>query len=71
MQLMVKHGFCDLNLNRIFLRVNENNPRAIRSYEKAGFIHEGRMRQARFQDNVYIDVIIMSVLHSEWQEKTD
>jgi RimJ/RimL family protein N-acetyltransferase len=71
MQLMVRHAFCDLNLNRIFLRVDENNPRAIRAYEHAGFIHEGKMRQARFQDNGYIDVLLMSILHSEWQENVD
>ncbi|MDR3575711.1 MAG: GNAT family protein [Anaerolineaceae bacterium] len=70
MQLMVKHGFSNLNLNRLYLRVDENNPRAIRSYEHAGFIQEGRLRQARFVDNMYIDTILMSVLHSEWQEKT-
>jgi len=71
MQLLVRHGFYDLNLNRIFLRVDENNLRAIRSYERAGFIEEGRMRKARFKDNVYIDTVLMSVLHSEWQEKMD
>jgi RimJ/RimL family protein N-acetyltransferase len=71
MQLMLKHGFSDLNLNRIFLRVDGNNPRAIRSYEHAGFIHEGRLRQAHFQNNEYIDSLLMSVLHSEWQEKLD
>ena len=71
MQLVVKHGFANLNLNRIFLRVDDNNARAIRSYERAGFVHEGRLRQARFKDNIYIDTILMSVLHSEWQVKMD
>jgi RimJ/RimL family protein N-acetyltransferase len=55
-------------LNRIFLRVYETNPRAIRSYEKAGFVHEGRMRQAEFKDGEYFDVFLMSVLRSEWKE---
>ena len=30
-----------------------------------------RMQQARFQDNVYIDVLLMSILHTEWQEIKD
>jgi len=36
----------------------ENNQRAIRVYEKCGFIQEGRMRQARYLKGQYIDVII-------------
>lgn len=66
MHLLLEHGFQTLNLNRIFLRVFGNNTRAIRSYEKAGFIHEGRMRQAEYQAGEYIDVLLMSVLRSEW-----
>lgn len=69
MQILLKHGFETLNLNRIFLRVYENNPAAIRAYEKAGFIHEGRMRQDRYQEGRYFDTLIMSVLRDEWQSK--
>ena len=68
MRLLLLHGFNTLNLERVFLRVFEDNPRAIRAYEKAGFIHEGRMRQAEFRDGRYLDVLLMSVLRSEWQE---
>jgi RimJ/RimL family protein N-acetyltransferase len=69
MRLMLKHGFEDLNLNRIYLRVFETNPRGMRAYDKAGFVHEGRMRQDRFLDGKYIDVHLMSVVRSEWQEE--
>lgn len=64
--LLLKLGFETLNLNRIFLRVFETNPRAIRAYEKAGFTHEGRLRQAEYQDGRYIDVLVMSILQEEW-----
>jgi diamine N-acetyltransferase len=67
-RLLLKHGFNSLNLHRIFLRVFETNKRAIRSYEKAGFIHEGRLRQAQFRNGNYVDVILMSVLKPEWRE---
>lgn len=73
-RLMLKHGFETLNLHRIFLRVYENNPRAIRVYEKAGFVKEGIMRDAVYRNGCYINDIIMSVLRSEWnstQEKQD
>ena len=68
MRLLLHHGFTTLNLHRICLRVYEENMRAIRAYEKAGFVHEGRMRQAEFRDGKYLDVLLMSVLRPEWQE---
>jgi RimJ/RimL family protein N-acetyltransferase len=68
MRLLLRHGFNTLNLERISLRVFEDNPRAIRAYEKAGFVHEGRMRHAEFRDGRYLDVLFMSVLRPEWQE---
>ena len=68
MRLLVHHGFKTLNLNRIYLRVFETNPRAIRVYEKVGFVHEGRFRQAEYRDGRYIDVLFMSVLRSEWED---
>jgi diamine N-acetyltransferase len=65
-RLLAQHGLKTLNLNRIFLHVFENNPRAIRAYEKAGFVHEGRERQAEFKDGRYIDVLRMSMLKDEF-----
>jgi RimJ/RimL family protein N-acetyltransferase len=68
MRLMLNHGFQTLNLNRVELEVYENNLRAIRSYEKVGFVHEGRKRQRMYKDGVYLDVLMMSVLRSEWKQ---
>ncbi len=67
-RLVVDHGFSTLNLNRIFLRVYENNPRAIRAYQKAGLTIEGRQRQGHYQKGQYVDVLLMSILRQEWQE---
>lgn len=68
MRLLLSHGFKTLNLNRIYLRVFETNPRAIHVYEKVGFVHEGRLRQAEYRDGRYIDVLFMSVLRSDWKD---
>jgi len=68
-RLLLRHGFETLNLNRIFLRVHEPNTRAARAYEKAGFVREGCMRQAVFKDGRYQDVLLMSVLRSEWDSR--
>ncbi len=65
--LLMKHGFENLNLHRLWLRVFETNQRAIRSYENAGFTLEGKYREAQYFEGKYVDVMIMSVLRTEWQ----
>ena len=59
-------GFGALRLERIELHVYEDNARAIRSYEKAGFHHEGRLRNAQFGEGRHYDVLVMSLLRDEW-----
>ena len=68
-RLLLRIGFETLNLNRIFLRVDEANLGGIRAYEKAGFIHEGRFRQGTYQGGEYRDMLLMSVLRSEWSSE--
>ena len=69
MTLLLRHGFETLNLHRLYLRVYAGNVRAVRSYEKAGFVLEGRLREAVYKFGKYDDVLIMSVLRSEWDER--
>lgn len=64
--LMLKYAFEYLNLNRVWLRVVENNQRAIHVYEKCGFIKEGKERQARYFRGHYWDYVRMSILAEEY-----
>jgi len=64
---LLDHAFRQMNLNRIWLIVDADNPRAIRCYEKCGFRQEGRMRQSVFRDGAYYDQLLMSVLQEEWK----
>jgi RimJ/RimL family protein N-acetyltransferase len=63
---LLSWAFDSLNLNRVMLRVFDYNRRAIRAYEKCGFLHEGAMRQAHFCDGAYHDQLIMGVLREEY-----
>jgi diamine N-acetyltransferase len=67
MALILQYGFATLNLHRIHLQVLANNPRAIRSYEKCGFVLEGRQRDDIYKDGRYIDVLRMGILRPEWK----
>jgi RimJ/RimL family protein N-acetyltransferase len=69
MTLLLRHGFETLNLHRIYLRVYADNVRAVRSYEKAGFVLEGRLRDAVYKSGRYDDVLMMSVLRPEWDAR--
>ena len=63
---MLRWAFGYLNLNRISLTVYAYNERAIRCYLKAGFRHEGAMREARFIDGQYHDELVMGILRHEF-----
>ncbi len=67
MALMLDYGFGMLNLNRIYLQVHADNERAIRSYRAVGFVQEGLLRQDMYKYGRYVDVLMMSVLRSEWE----
>ena len=67
MCLMLRYGFSELNLHRISLTVFEQNPRGIRSYEKCGFKHEGRIRDFLLRDGRRSDMLHMGILRTEWE----
>ncbi|MFX0074813.1 MAG: GNAT family N-acetyltransferase, partial [Candidatus Hermodarchaeota archaeon] len=69
MKMLVKYAFDTLNMNRIELTVYDFNIRAYKSYQKAGFIEEGRKRQARYHNGKYYDEIIMGILREDWEKK--
>jgi RimJ/RimL family protein N-acetyltransferase len=68
-ELMLEHAFTRLALHRVGLTVFEFNSRALRSYQKCGFVEEGRAREAIFRDGRYWDEIHMSILAEEWEAR--
>ncbi len=52
----------DLGLHRITLHVFADNAAAISCYRKAGFVEEGRLRQAAYIDGRYKDIVVMGLL---------
>lgn len=62
LQGIVKIAFKDLALERIFTHVWSDNARAIRAYEKAGFVHEGTMPRHVFIRGEWKDVAIMGIV---------
>ena len=65
-QLVLKHAFEDLKLHRVDLRVLSFNERAIRCYEKCGFVKEGVEREGALIGGVWHTDIFMSILEHEY-----
>jgi RimJ/RimL family protein N-acetyltransferase len=64
---LVRIGFRELGLHRLDLKVFDFNRSAIRCYERAGFKHEGTLREARKQGDEYWNTYIMGLLRHEWE----
>jgi RimJ/RimL family protein N-acetyltransferase len=64
---LLRLAFTEMNLHRVSLRVDDDNTRGIRCYEKCGFQREGRLREVIFREGRYRDQLIMSVLRPEWE----
>jgi RimJ/RimL family protein N-acetyltransferase len=64
---ILRFAFDEMNLNRVWLEVNDDNTRAISCYRKCGFIEEARLRQDGFAFGGYRDSLIMGILASEFR----
>lgn len=64
---MLDFLFDRLNLHRIWLRVDENNARAIRCYEKCGFMAEGKLREDHFANGEWRCSLIMAIIADDFR----
>lgn len=65
-RMTVEYGFLRLNMEVIHLGVNASNARAVRAYEKAGFVQEGLRRKFVYARGAYHDAVVMSILREEY-----
>jgi len=64
---LLGYAFRRMNLHRIQLTVFEHNPRAVRVYEKCGFVKEGVIRDHQFINGRYVNSYLMSILSHEFE----
>ena len=67
LEALIGHAFMHLNLHRLEAEIIEYNPAAIRLVEKMGFVNEGRLREARYFDGKYYDILRYGLLKSEYR----
>jgi RimJ/RimL family protein N-acetyltransferase len=65
MRLVLQFAFENLKLHRISVRVLAYNHRAIRAYQKCGFVIEGHEREAAWVNGRWHNDVIMGLLDRE------
>lgn len=65
--LALNHIFDQFNLRKLCSQVLEFNNISINYHIKLGFIEEGRLRQHKFKNNQYYDVIQMALFRENWE----
>lgn len=67
--MLMKFAFRTMNLYRLEAEVIDYNDRGKSLFEKAGFVLEGRLREAKYNDGRYHDVLRYGMLRREYDEK--
>ncbi len=67
LRIVIRLAFHRMNLNRLWLSTLADNSRAVRCYEKCGFVREGLLRQESFVDGKYRDVFMMGLLREDYE----
>jgi RimJ/RimL family protein N-acetyltransferase len=71
LRLALRYAFTELNLHRVSLTVLEGNARAVRAYEKAGFVLEGQAHQYSRYDGQWLGEVFMGVLKEDWERRLE
>jgi len=64
---LLGYAFGTLALNRVDLRLNVENKRALACYKSCGFKLEGRKRKHIFYRGRYRDELLMGLLREDWE----
>lgn len=64
---LIALAFRDLGAHRFWLDVKDFNQRALHLYGAEGFVTEGRLRESVKTDSGWADLVVMSVLRSEFE----
>lgn len=62
-KLMLRYCFEEEKLHRVYLRAFAENMQAIKSYEKAGFLREGLLREDVCIEGRYRDIVWMAAIN--------
>jgi RimJ/RimL family protein N-acetyltransferase len=71
LDLLLRFSFQELNLYRLSAGVQENNVKAIRLLDRAGFVREITRRQDLLWDGKYWDQHLYGLMRREWEDQQE
>ena len=63
---LLGYAFDRMDLHQVELWTLGDNDRAVRAYERCGFVEEARLRQRSWRDGGWVDHVVMSVTREEF-----
>ncbi|MFK4323462.1 ribosomal-protein-serine acetyltransferase [Bacillus sp. RC55] len=67
LKALIDYGFKELELNKIEIIVAAENKKSRALPERFGFVEEGKIRQAEWLYDHYVDHVIYGLLATEWK----
>ena len=67
--LALDFAFGDKRVHRVWAGVLGTNTPALRLFKTAGFVEEGRAREARREGDEWVDHVYFAMLRSEWAQR--
>ncbi|CAL1712751.1 unnamed protein product [Somion occarium] len=71
MRFIVDYAFRGLGLRRVSLGVFGGNERAMKVYERIGFVVEATKRKCNWVEGEWRDIIFMGMLEEEWRARKE
>jgi RimJ/RimL family protein N-acetyltransferase len=68
---LLAYAFDRTDLSRVELWTLADNDRAIRVYERCGFVQEARLAERSYKDGTWVDRIVMSVTRAGFARATE
>jgi RimJ/RimL family protein N-acetyltransferase len=68
LRTLVIFGFREMNLRRVWLRVDANHPRAVALYERLGFRTQAYLEEADWSRGAPRDVLMMVISRAAFDE---
>ncbi len=63
-----EYAFVELGLEKLNIRVLENNPKVIQMHQKFGYKIEGILRKNIFKKGHRLDIYLMGIFKEEWDQ---
>lgn len=68
-QALIKHSFTGMKLNRLVIMAAEKNTKSRAIPERLGFVQEGTCREEEWLYDHFVDLVMYSLLKSEWEAR--